>query len=158
MLPCFVLNRSHRFNHVHLYIYCMCAWVCACVCVRVHIHVQVHVHRWYVCVDYFSDTIFPPSHFYPSFHFFPCLFSVSSSTPTPSPLPLPFLISSSFFSSPLPSSSPSLLSSPLPSHLPSPPLLSFCLPSPLLPLSLTPPMHAEVTGLTTGPCSPAVGL
>ena len=28
----------------------------------------------------------------------------------------------------------------------------------LLPLSLTPPMHAEVTGLTTGPCSPAIGL
>ena len=147
------------FVHVRTCIYTVCVRGYVPVfCVRVHVHVQVHVRRWYVQTISLTPYFLPPTFLSFISFLFPCLFSVSSSTPTPSPLPLPFLISSSFLSSPLPSSSPSLLSSPLPSHLPSPPLLSFCLPSPLLPLSLTPPMHAEVTGLTTGPCSPAIGL
>ena len=93
----------------YMSIYCMCAWVCACVCVRVHIHVQVCTSRWYVWTISLTPYVF---------HMFFFLF--------PPPL-LPLLLSLFPFSS--------LLSSPRP--CPPHPLLSFHLPSPLLPLSLT---------------------
>ncbi len=55
MLPCFVLNRSHRFNHVHVGVKqptnaqkVFSQYQCSCMDVRtfvyVHTHVYVHIH------------------------------------------------------------------------------------------------------------------
>ena len=32
VLPCFVLNRSHRFNHVHVHVCTLYAHMCAYMC------------------------------------------------------------------------------------------------------------------------------